>query len=218
VCGALTSRIRYVTAASQRPRLRGRRPSAFAACLGALAALVLPPSARAVGTPGCGTFYQDKACREDCGSCGQPCCALEWEIALPAVETRNRIMARVFNASSGFDGRFSLESVDPAEAGTLKTCRAQAIKGPSDKGDIDCVMIKGAHRPQGKRQQKFQDEISLAVFAVNAGSCRLKGFSRSRFITSHCDEGENYHTLEQIILSLGLTSYVQTSLYGCPQK
>ena len=35
---------------------------------------------------------------------------------------------------------------------------------------------------------------------------------------SHCDEGENYHTLEQIILSMGLTSYVQTSLYGCPQK
>ena len=44
-------------------------------------------------------------------------------------------------------------------------------------------MIKGAHRPHGKRQQKFQDEISLAVFAIDAGSCRLKGFSRSRFIT-----------------------------------
>ena len=37
-------------------------------------------------------------------------------------------------------------------------------------------------------------------------------------VTSHCDGGANYQTLEQIILSLGLTSYVQTSLYGCPQK
>ena len=130
-----------------RPRRRGRRPSVVAVCVGALAALLLPPSARAVGTPGCGTFYQDKACREDCGSCGQPCCALEWEIgllatfslrngfsrrcpppnalrflpktvhaahfsfnaALPAVEARNRIMARVFNASSGAGWALRLE-------------------------------------------------------------------------------------------------------------
>mmetsp|Transcript_10841 Transcript_10841/g.17159 ORF Transcript_10841/g.17159 Transcript_10841/m.17159 type:complete len:130 (+) Transcript_10841:216-605(+) len=129
-------------------------------------------------------------------------------------------MTRVFNASSnaGFDGRFSLDSVDPAEAGTLRNCRAQAILGPSNKGGINCAMIKGAHRPVGTRQQKHQDELSIGVFEIDAGSCRVKGFSRSRFITSHCDAGGNYETLQQMILSLGLTSYVQTSLYGCAQK
>jgi len=44
-------------------------------------------------------------------------------------------------------------------------------------------MIKGAHRPVGTRQQKHQDELSIGVFEIDAGSCRVKGFSRSRFIT-----------------------------------
>ena len=44
-------------------------------------------------------------------------------------------------------------------------------------------MIKGAHRPVGTRQQKHQDELSMGVFEIDAGSCRVKGFSRSRFIT-----------------------------------
>jgi len=39
-----------------------------------------PQPAAAVGAAGCGSFYQDKTCREDCGSCSQPCCALEWEV------------------------------------------------------------------------------------------------------------------------------------------
>lgn len=185
-----------------------------------LCIVLAPQLAMAVGAAGCGSFYQDKACREDCGSCGQPCCVLEWEIALPAKEVRNRLMAQVFNnaTDSGFDGRFSLETVDPIAPGTLKRCHAQAIMGPSSKGSMNCVMVKGAHRPAGARQQKHTDEVSFAVFEINEGSCRLKGFSRSRFITSHCDGGTNYHTLQEVILSLGLTSYVETSLYGCPQK
>ena len=213
---------------------------------GALCTLLLvafglaPQRAAAVGAAGCGSFYQDMSCREDCGSCGQPCCALEWEIALSATETRQRIMGRLFNASSdavasvfpspqttatyastkdlGFDGRFSLESVDPKQAGTLKPCRAQAVMGPSDKGVSNCVLIKGSHRPEGSRQHKHTDEISFAIFEISAGACRLKGFSRSRFITSHCDGGQNYQTLERAILALGLTSYVQTTLYGCALK
>ena len=44
--------------------------------------LLAPERAEAVGKAGCGSFYQDKECREDCGSCGQPCCTLEWEVGL----------------------------------------------------------------------------------------------------------------------------------------
>ena len=46
-----------------------------------LAVLVLE-RADAVGKAGCGSFYQESSCREDCGSCGQPCCTLEWEIGI----------------------------------------------------------------------------------------------------------------------------------------
>jgi len=52
-----------------------------AALVTALVGVGLAPQlAAAVGVAGCGSFYQDKACREDCGSCSQPCCALEWEV------------------------------------------------------------------------------------------------------------------------------------------
>jgi hypothetical protein len=65
-----------------------------------LGVALAPQPAMTVGKAGCGSFYQDKACREDCGSCGQPCCVLEWEIALPAKEVRDRLMAQVFNEST----------------------------------------------------------------------------------------------------------------------
>jgi len=66
-------------------------PRIFARCVGQLfrrgsfgawLTLVGVGLAEAVGKAGCGSFYQDKSCREDCGSCGQPCCTLEWEIGL----------------------------------------------------------------------------------------------------------------------------------------
>jgi hypothetical protein len=57
------------------------RKMRIAALVTALVGVGLAPQpAAAAGAAGCGSFYQDKTCREDCGSCSQPCCALEWEV------------------------------------------------------------------------------------------------------------------------------------------
>ncbi len=53
----------------------------------------------------------------------------------------------------------------------------------STAGNLKCAMIKGTHRPRAARTQKLEDELSFSVFETDAQWCRVKAFSRSRFIT-----------------------------------
>ena len=82
--GAADSDARKPVRQTRRGGSRARGGKIWAAALvAALAGVGLAPQqAAAVGAAGCGSFYQDKTCREDCGICSQPCCALEWEIGL----------------------------------------------------------------------------------------------------------------------------------------
>mmetsp|Transcript_2552 Transcript_2552/g.5202 ORF Transcript_2552/g.5202 Transcript_2552/m.5202 type:complete len:196 (+) Transcript_2552:59-646(+) len=176
----------------------------------------------AAGQPGCGSFYQDASCREDCGSCGQPCCVLEWELDLPALQVLQRLEVVTFNSSDptsrGIDGLFSFESRDPPARNTLSDCDARSIDGPTATGSTRCALLKGTHKPPGQRMQKFVDELLFAVYETSAMTSKMRGSSRSKFITAHCDNGQNYQTLQNVVLNLNLTRYVQTTLYGCPQK
>mmetsp|Transcript_36988 Transcript_36988/g.57867 ORF Transcript_36988/g.57867 Transcript_36988/m.57867 type:complete len:169 (-) Transcript_36988:189-695(-) len=138
---------------------------------------------------------------------------------ITALEAQDRIQRAVFDPGhQGFDGRFRFDTMEPKQAGVLGTCRSEAINGPLAPGSIPCIMFKGLHRPEGIRKEKFTDEVALTIFEMGTSLSRIKAFSRSKFITDNCDEGRNYQTLEQIVLQMNLTRYVQTTLHGCPQK
>ncbi|KAJ1482020.1 hypothetical protein T484DRAFT_1898451 [Baffinella frigidus] len=62
------------------------------------------------------------------------------------------------------------------------------------------------------------DELSFGIYATGTTTCTLKAWSRTKLVTSHCDAGRNYRNLEDVILQLDLRSFVQSTLYGCPQK
>mmetsp|Transcript_57407 Transcript_57407/g.134814 ORF Transcript_57407/g.134814 Transcript_57407/m.134814 type:complete len:234 (+) Transcript_57407:46-747(+) len=202
-------------------RKRGKEgAAALSVCL--LFSILCVGRVSSTGEPGCGSFYQDASCREDCGSCGQPCCVLEWELDLPALDVLRRLEVITFSVSDpafrGIDGLFSFESRDPTARDTLLDCDARSIEGPTATGVITCALLKGQHQPPGQRTQKHVDELSVAVYATSQTQSKMRASSRSKFITAHCDAGRNYQTLQHIVLNLNLTQYVQTTLYGCPQK
>eukprot|EP00960_Hanusia_phi_P014489 427543-Hanusia_phi.AAC.1 len=179
-------------------------------------ALAFVSGTGAVGTAGCGTFYQEPWCREDCGSCGQPCCALQWTIrelsnfcedrpdgsaAISASDTLRALQSRVFNASSngGYDGRFSLVSISPPDllnggstSDPFYACTAASVAGPTATGTIPCALVQGEHRPAGSRQVKYTNKISVAIFSSAQAETTVKAFIISPFILSTCDAGENY--------------------------
>mmetsp|Transcript_11721 Transcript_11721/g.40493 ORF Transcript_11721/g.40493 Transcript_11721/m.40493 type:complete len:163 (-) Transcript_11721:49-537(-) len=157
---------------------------------------------------------------------GQPCCALQWTIPIAASVTLNALKTRVFNASSsgGYDGRFSLVSISPPDllegsfSSSFYSCSAAALLGPSAAGTLPCVLVQGEHRPAGSRMVKYTDKLNFAIFSSSKNETTLKAFIISPFILSTCDGGSNYQTLQNIILQLGVPSYTQSTLYGCPQK
>ena len=88
----------------------------------------------------------------------------------------------------------------------------------SSEPNIPCAIFKGYHVPEGSRMQKQSDELSFAVYATGTNSCTIKAMSRTKLVSVNCDQGRNYQNLQNVILNLGVQSYVETTLYGCPQK
>ena len=81
------------------------------------AADVFNPHAAYSGSSGalaCGTYYQDPQCREDCGSCGNACCALQWTIStLSPVAFESAL--RNLTLSGGPDSLYSFVGSDTLE-------------------------------------------------------------------------------------------------------
>ena len=155
---------------------------------------------------------------------GQPCCIVQWEINLGALEFSKILASKVFNASSqgGYDGLFSFVSSDPPLIGKSETafgqCSYKSVSATSGEAKVPCALFKGFHIPEGSRMQKQSDELSFAVYATSPTSCTIKAMSRTKLVSVNCDEGRNYQNLQNVMLNLGVQSYVETTLYGCPQK
>jgi hypothetical protein len=151
---------------------------------------------------------------------GQPCCIVEWEIGISALEFAEKLRSKVFNSTTqgGYDDLFTLVSIDPSVPGQLGQCLSKSTSGPLSEGTIPCVLFKGLHTPTGSRMQKYVDEISFAIYERSSLSCVVKALSRTKLVSVNCDGGRNYQNLQNVILNLGILSYVESTLYGCAQR
>ena len=144
---------------------------------------------------------------------------------MSALDLTRDLRRIVFNSTvlGGYDNLFTFTSSDPASSGItdqLETgdCTSSAISGPMADGTTPCALFKGLHTPPGNRMQKFVDEMSFAIYVKSPTSCSVKAMSRTKLVTVNCDGGRNYQNLQNSILHLGVLSYTESTLNGCPQK
>jgi hypothetical protein len=144
---------------------------------------------------------------------------------MSASDLAQNLRRLVFNSTvlGGYDNLFTFTSADPAASGISEQlesgdCTSRAISGPLADGTTPCALFKGFHTPPGFRMQKFVDEISFAIYVKSPTSCSVKAMSRTKLVTVNCDGGRNYQNLQNSILQLGVLSYTESTLYGCPQK
>ena len=140
---------------------------------------------------------------------------------IPASKFTELVRAKIFNSTrggGGYDKLYTFVSSDPVTSNPTGQCDSRSIAGPFAGGTTKCALLKGFHQPPGARMQKFTDEISFGVYESSPNSCTVRAFSRTKLVSVYCDGGINYENLQSAILNLGILTYVETTLYGCPQK
>eukprot|EP00455_Lapot_gusevi_P008141 TRINITY_DN13511_c0_g1_i2.p1 TRINITY_DN13511_c0_g1~~TRINITY_DN13511_c0_g1_i2.p1 ORF type:complete len:191 (+),score=55.23 TRINITY_DN13511_c0_g1_i2:76-573(+) len=140
--------------------------------------------------------------REDCGSCGNACCMVNYEIDLPAKSLKMKLEDLL--RSGGPDHLYSLQV--PAGSSVPEFCD---IKQYNKGGDY---MGQAIHTT---RVYRFNDTVNFFLTAKSETQTVLKVFSLSQIAGALCDEGQNYKNIIGVVKALG-NPYKETTLLGCP--
>jgi len=142
-------------------------------------------------------------CKEDMGSCGNACCALDIEVS-KAPEALYADLKQILTSGADSHAYSYVPGTMPFKEHPPDDLRDFNIKHK--------FIVQGSHTTSGR---KYVDTLNFNIRASSGSSSVLRAFSISNIHGALGDAGQNYMNLAFVLRALGADPSSATELHGC---